>query len=112
MSTLDDGTTGVALTDEKYTSKVIMHDAEANFIRCIKPNKEKVPNNFTADMVTDQLTLSGAMETVKIRQTGFLPARRPVDVGHFQAMAPRILGDACHRQHRCCWFVNSGPWVS
>jgi len=46
--------------------------AEANFVRCIKPNKQKVPDVFTAEIVMDQLKLSGVMETVKIRQAGFL----------------------------------------
>lgn len=45
--------------------------ADPHYIRCVKPNKEKVPSKFTATMVMDQLVLSGSLEAVRIRQQGF-----------------------------------------
>jgi myosin heavy subunit len=46
--------------------------AHCHFVRCIKPNKEKVPRTFTPDMVSAQLRIGGVMETVAIRKAGFL----------------------------------------
>ncbi|XP_069792176.1 unconventional myosin-X-like isoform X2 [Narcine bancroftii] len=46
------------------------------FIRCIKPNMDKVALRFDKGVVQNQLCYSGMLETVKIRRAGF-PIRRP-----------------------------------
>lgn len=46
-------------------------DAERHYIRCIKPNKEKVPGKFDAPMAMEQLNFSGILEAVRIRRIGF-----------------------------------------
>ncbi|KAE8290503.1 Unconventional myosin-X Unconventional myosin-10 [Larimichthys crocea] len=53
------------------------------FIRCIKPNTHKMPDQFDQTLVLNQLRYSGMLETVKIRRTGF-PIRR-----HFQDFCSR-----------------------
>eukprot|EP00929_Paragymnodinium_shiwhaense_P020156 TRINITY_DN13523_c0_g4_i1.p1 TRINITY_DN13523_c0_g4~~TRINITY_DN13523_c0_g4_i1.p1 ORF type:complete len:1763 (+),score=562.82 TRINITY_DN13523_c0_g4_i1:146-5434(+) len=45
--------------------------AQAHFIRCIKPNPKSVPGMFESPIVLEQLQLSGVMEAVKIRKAGF-----------------------------------------
>ena len=46
------------------------------FIRCIKPNHAKAPNQLQMKMVIEQLTYAGVFEAVKIRKGGY-PFRLP-----------------------------------
>ena len=45
----------------------------------MKPNPQRVPHKCDGDIVLDQLKLSGAFETVKIRQNEFLIRQPCVD---------------------------------
>mmetsp|Transcript_81463 Transcript_81463/g.197413 ORF Transcript_81463/g.197413 Transcript_81463/m.197413 type:complete len:1062 (+) Transcript_81463:127-3312(+) len=49
----------------------LVNTAEPHFIRCIKPNAEKVPNRFTSNLAMEQLLSSGVFEAVRIRQSGY-----------------------------------------
>merc|ERR1712192_38430 len=48
-----------------------LNTAEPHFVRCVKPNADKVPEKFTSKMVMEQLTFSGVLEAIKIRQQGY-----------------------------------------
>ena len=48
------------------------------FIRCIKPNMEKVAKKFTTQLVLEQLRCSGLMGAVKLMQEAY-PTRVPYD---------------------------------
>ena len=42
-----------------------------HFVRCIKPNNEKVPGHFDKEKVLTQLQYTGVLETIRIRRQGF-----------------------------------------
>ncbi|XP_066273205.1 myosin-IIIb-like isoform X1 [Branchiostoma lanceolatum] len=74
--------------------------ARPHFVRCIKPNGLKQPNNFQDDAVAAQLKYIGMMETIRIRREGYA-LRIP-----FQQFVQRYrsLGDIAHipeDQHGC-----------
>ena len=48
---------------------------EPHFVRCVKPNAEKVSDEFTSALVLSQLRYSGLLEVCRIRQNGFPNAR-------------------------------------
>lgn len=48
-----------------------LNQANPFFIRCIKSNGNKIPNEFDDDTVQRQLRYTGMLETVRIRQAGF-----------------------------------------
>ena len=48
------------------------------FVRCLKPNVDKVKDTFLPQTVLNQLKYSGMMETVRIRRLGY-PVRRVFD---------------------------------
>nr|XP_018666876.1 unconventional myosin-X isoform X2 [Ciona intestinalis] len=52
-----------------------LSSANPFFVRCVKPNILKVPDNFNAGIVLNQLRYSGMLETVRVRKAGF-PVRR------------------------------------
>ncbi|XP_041659082.1 unconventional myosin-X isoform X3 [Cheilinus undulatus] len=62
--------------DSLHSLMATLSSSNPYFIRCIKPNKHKMPDQFDQTLVLNQLRYSGMLETVKIRQTGF-PIRRP-----------------------------------
>eukprot|EP00397_Hematodinium_sp_SG-2012_P000398 GEMP01000398.1.p1 GENE.GEMP01000398.1~~GEMP01000398.1.p1 ORF type:complete len:1716 (+),score=392.76 GEMP01000398.1:66-5213(+) len=46
-------------------------EATPHFIRCIKPNHDKMPSKFVSALAFEQLAFSGVIEAVKIRQAGY-----------------------------------------
>ena len=66
--------------------------APAHYVRCVRPNAAKSPDDFDARLVLGQLTAAGVMDLVKLRGQGF-PER--VDAAAFVAEFGRGLdGDA------------------
>lgn len=53
-----------------------MNAASPHFVRCIKPNTAKAPNNFQNEYVSAQLRYTGMLETTRIRKEGY--AFRPL----------------------------------
>ncbi|CAK9017551.1 unnamed protein product, partial [Durusdinium trenchii] len=45
--------------------------SDPHFVRCIKPNAEKVPKMFNSQLVLEQLLFSGILEAVQIRKKGY-----------------------------------------
>eukprot|EP00924_Labyrinthula_sp_SR-Ha-C_P014581 augustus_masked-scaffold_34-processed-gene-2.25-mRNA-1 protein AED:0.00 eAED:0.01 QI:0/-1/0/1/-1/1/1/0/1797 len=66
---------------------------EPHYVRTIKPNSEKEPEIFTANLVLDQMRFAGLMEVCRIRKLGY-PVRR--DFKEFlQRYKPLITSKTC-----------------
>ncbi|CAK9054486.1 Unconventional myosin-X (Unconventional myosin-10), partial [Durusdinium trenchii] len=67
-----------------------LNEADPHFIRCVKPNPEKVPDKFASTLAMEQLTCSGVFEAVRIRQSGFA-ARVPFGdfLGRYKIVVPK-----------------------
>eukprot|EP00057_Strongylocentrotus_purpuratus_P025453 XP_011679927.1 PREDICTED: myosin-VIIa [Strongylocentrotus purpuratus] len=61
------------------------------FVRCIKPNEHKQPNDFERELVVRQLRYSGMMETIRIRRAGY-PIRHTFSefVDRYRMLVPGI----------------------
>uniref|UniRef100_A0A9J7YGK8 Myosin motor domain-containing protein n=2 Tax=Cyprinus carpio TaxID=7962 RepID=A0A9J7YGK8_CYPCA len=68
-----------------------MFAAGPHFVRCIKPNRSKQPDQLDSKLVMDQLRYNGLMETIRIRRDGF--SWRPA----FKEFAERLV---CRRENR------------
>ena len=66
-----------------------LNTTQPHFIRCIKPNDEKLPDSFTSTIVLDQLNYAGLLEVCRIRKIGY-PVRKDCSEFHarYKALAP------------------------
>uniref|UniRef100_A0A8C8SUW9 Myosin X n=1 Tax=Pelusios castaneus TaxID=367368 RepID=A0A8C8SUW9_9SAUR len=69
-------TVSLQFKDSLHSLMATLSSSNPFFVRCIKPNMQKMPDQFEQTVVLNQLHYSGMLETVRIRRAGF-PVRRP-----------------------------------
>ncbi|XP_077348143.1 unconventional myosin-X [Lithobates pipiens] len=57
--------------DSLHSLMATLSTSNPFFVRCIKPNVHKMPDQFDQTLVLNQLRYSGMLETVRIRRAGF-----------------------------------------
>ena len=64
---------------------------EPYFIRCVKPNMQKVPDKFDQELIYNQLLYAGMLETIRIRRMGY-PIRYTLDdfFKRFKCICPEV----------------------
>ncbi|XP_013928963.1 PREDICTED: unconventional myosin-X-like, partial [Thamnophis sirtalis] len=74
-------TVNLQFKDSLHSLMATLSTSNPFFVRCIKPNMQKMPDQFDQNVVLNQLRYSGMLETVRIRRAGF-PVRRPFQDFH------------------------------
>ncbi|XP_059584607.1 unconventional myosin-X isoform X3 [Alligator mississippiensis] len=69
-------TVSLQFKESLHSLMATLNSSNPFFVRCIKPNMQKMPDQFDQTVVLNQLCYSGMLETVRIRRAGF-PVRRP-----------------------------------
>jgi len=64
-------TLGTQFKNQLQSLMDLLAATEPYFIRCVKPNPEKVPNNFNRELIYNQLLYAGMLETIRIRRMGY-----------------------------------------
>uniref|UniRef100_A0A8C2ZX11 Myosin X n=1 Tax=Cyclopterus lumpus TaxID=8103 RepID=A0A8C2ZX11_CYCLU len=99
-------TVSTQFKDSLHSLMATLSTSNPFFIRCIKPNKHKMPDQFDQTLVLNQLRYSGMLETVKIRRTGF-PVRRPFQdfCSRYKVLMPGAVMPDDHRG-RCVQLLH------
>ncbi|XP_018413949.1 PREDICTED: unconventional myosin-X [Nanorana parkeri] len=64
-------TVSLQFKDSLHSLMAKLSTSNPFFVRCIKPNVHKMPDQFDQTLVLNQLRYSGMLETVRIRRAGF-----------------------------------------
>nr|DBA24655.1 TPA: hypothetical protein GDO54_012282 [Pyxicephalus adspersus] len=64
-------TVSLQFKDSLHSLMSTLSTSNPFFVRCIKPNVHKMPDQFDQTLVLNQLKYSGMLETVRIRRAGF-----------------------------------------
>merc|ERR1712063_150300 len=64
-------TLGTQFKNQLQNLMDLLGSTEPYFIRCVKSNPQKIPNNFDDKLIYDQLLYAGMLETIRIRRLGY-----------------------------------------
>ncbi|KAH7727939.1 hypothetical protein AAVH_04183 [Aphelenchoides avenae] len=81
---------------------------EPFFVRCIKPNDEKMPMTFDRELVLSQLRYCGMMDTIRIRKAGYSVRYDYANfVARYRVLAPKPAHriEAMQEVRRICALV-------
>ena len=93
-------TVGAKFNDSLSQLMETMGSCHPWFIRCIKPNHDKIPLKFDMRIVLQQLRSTGMLETIRIRKLGYpINYKFPAFLGRYRCLAPRKR--AMHPKEEC-----------
>ncbi|QDZ17982.1 heavy chain of myosin [Chloropicon primus] len=58
----------------------LLDKTEPNYVRCIKPNERKAPQQFEGPLILSQMRYSGLLDSIRIRQAGYAVRRTFEDI--------------------------------
>ncbi|KAG8550171.1 hypothetical protein GDO81_027959 [Engystomops pustulosus] len=90
-----------------HSLMAMLNTSNPFFIRCIKPNTEKLPDKFSPDVVLNQLRYSGMLETVKIRRAGYPVRRQYPDFMSRYKMLLKNIGSTDDVRGQCAAFLQT-----
>eukprot|EP01094_Clydonella_sp_ATCC50884_P021088 TRINITY_DN454_c0_g1_i1.p1 TRINITY_DN454_c0_g1~~TRINITY_DN454_c0_g1_i1.p1 ORF type:complete len:1235 (+),score=638.84 TRINITY_DN454_c0_g1_i1:22-3726(+) len=84
-------TLGSQFRDQLTSLMTMLGTTEPYFIRCVKPNMQKVPDKFDRELIYNQLLYAGMLETIRIRRMGY-PIRYPTEDfwKRFRCICPEV----------------------
>lgn len=84
-------TVGAQFKDQLTTLMKNLSLTMPHYVRCVKPNNDKVPEKFDSELVLSQLRYSGMLETIRIRKLGY-PVRFSFKdfIWRFKCLAPKV----------------------
>eukprot|EP01088_Endostelium_zonatum_P014079 TRINITY_DN294_c0_g2_i1.p1 TRINITY_DN294_c0_g2~~TRINITY_DN294_c0_g2_i1.p1 ORF type:complete len:1666 (-),score=459.95 TRINITY_DN294_c0_g2_i1:2-4921(-) len=103
-------TVGTNFKNQLLSLMKILSTTYPHYVRCIKPNAQKVPENFDNEMILAQLRYAGMLETIKIRQKGY-PIRYPMKefYGRYKCIAPGVKIEGGDYRKACQQLLEAKP---